>query len=363
MADYRTLKARDNSGKFTIDLAEWYNMQDGDAEYLFDVLYEQQTSYVSTIQDMQEKLAEYRNECDEVEQSSVSQLVDMEMKLRAQQQEESSLKSQIEELRKALASKDKMENELQGLNAKLREILIIKCKQHDESKKQIAELKVKMVDQEDQEKNHKADIAKLSDEISSQIQQLEADKARIAALEKEIQTQGMAYAKAASVAESATSLASTHPNRTFKDGVDPKFINWQFLMEMKFVQDAEHFNTPASPQDQLLTRLRSKAFEYLEMLYRDPELRTTDVRDFRFPGEADPFFWNYYRTFLWNAVKHELPEEEWSQKLHEYLQLKLDMDIGEFSTYEEGTSKEIAKQIYLRLLRQGWEDGEGIDKI
>ncbi|KAL4965655.1 uncharacterized protein BDV14DRAFT_208623 [Aspergillus stella-maris] len=127
---------------------------------------------------------------------------------------------------------------------------------------------------------------------------------------------------------------------------------------MKFVQDAKHFNTPASrvgylinctsgeAQDQLLTRLRSKvlapvhdvkeAFEYLEMLYRDPELRTTD---------------------------HELPEEEWSQNLHEYLQLKLDIDIGEFSTYEDGTSKEVAKQVYLRLLRQGWEDGEGVDKI
>ncbi|KAL4965654.1 uncharacterized protein BDV14DRAFT_172499 [Aspergillus stella-maris] len=145
-------------------------MPDGHAEYLFDVLYEQQRSYVSTIKDKQEKLADYRNECDNLEQSHVSQLVDMEMKLRTQQQEDSSLKSRIEELGKALASKDKMQHELQSLNAKLLKSLVIESKQHDKSKKQAAELKAKMVDQEDQEKTYKADIANLSDEISIQTQ-------------------------------------------------------------------------------------------------------------------------------------------------------------------------------------------------
>ncbi|KAL4983361.1 hypothetical protein BDW68DRAFT_191388 [Aspergillus falconensis] len=155
-------------------------------------------------------------------------------------------------------------------------------------------------------------------------------------------------------------------------------------METKFRENADHFDTPAArlaylisrtsmeAQEQLVDRLQSKvlkpvtdvpdALEFLEMVYHQPELRTADVQDFRMPDEDLGDFWDYFRAFVWNAVRHELTEEEWPRKLHEFLRWKLNKDIDFFFTYSEGPPKDLAKEVYLRLLREEYDTNNLAEK-
>ncbi|KAL2834278.1 hypothetical protein BDW59DRAFT_137627 [Aspergillus cavernicola] len=126
--------------------------------------------------------------------------------------------------------------------------------------------------------------------------------------------------------------------------------------------------TSGEAQNQLLTRLRSTvlesitditgAFAYLELLYDDPELEITDPKDFLSPDEGRDGFWKYFSDFIWNAVKYRFSKEQWSQKLHEYMQLKYGSDIGDYASFPERFPKKLAKEIYLRLLRQRFEDND-----
>lgn len=352
------IKARDGGEKFTIDINEWYELAEGQPDYLFSYIYEQQSSYVDAIHAANTKLSEYK-----IQMASLMDEVD---------------------------SKEKYEKQIAKLNEKLAELgrqleLSKDCnKGWEKYKNQIEKWRnEKRLAEATRSGKDSARIADLNIQVANQ-------KRHIEGLEKKLRVHDGMYDEIADTTE-----GTVHPLFEYEvfsswlpeppalvDGVGVKFANWRYLMEMKFRENSDHFDTPGSrlaylisctsgeAQDQLLTRLRSKilksitdvpdALEYLEMVFHNPELRSTDVHDFRFPGEDPSSFWRLFRAFVWNAVKHELPEEDWSPKLHEFLQWKLEKDIGDFSSYQEGTSKELAKEVFLRLLRQEWDDNAGL---
>jgi len=352
------IKARDGEQKFTIDINEWYELAEGQPDYLFSYIYEQQSSYVDAIHAANTKLSEY--------------------------------KIQMASLMDEVESKEKYEKQIAKLNEKLAELgrqleLSKDCnKGWEKYKNQVEKWRnEKRLAEATRTGKDSARIADLNIQVANQ-------KHHIEGLEKKLGVHDGMYDEIADTTEGTVHslleyevFSSWLPEPpALIDGVDIKFANWRYLMEMKFRENSDHFDTPGSrlaylisctsgeAQDQLLTRLRSKilksitdipdALEYLEMVFHKPELRSTDVHDFRFPDEAPSSFWRLFRPVVWNAVKHELPEEDWSPKLHEFLQWKLEKDIGDFPSYQEGTSKELAKEVFLRLLRQEWDDNTGL---
>lgn len=357
----QVLKARHGDQKFTIDIDDWFERVEEEPDYLFGYMYEQQSSYVDTIQASHTKLSEYKSQMndmtDELERLKVSKEKD---------------KKQIAELNEKLAASNHKLKLSEDHN-----------KRWETYKNEVDKWKTeKQLAEAARAGKDSARITELNIEVAFQKQRIEELEKKSGAhdiMKDEITdpTEGTFYPP--SEYEVFSSWLPEPP--ALVDGVDIKFANWKYLMEMKFRENHDHFDTPGSrlaylisctsgeAQDQLLTRLRSKilksitdvpdALEYLEMVFHNPELRSTDVHDFRFPGEDTGSFWRFFRAFVWNAVKHELLEEDWSPKLHEFLQLKLDKDIGDFSSYQEGTSKELAKEVFLRLLRQEWDDNVG----
>lgn len=349
------IKARDGEQKFTIDINDWYKLAEREPNYLFSYIYEQQTSYVDAIQAMETKLSEYKiqaaSQTDEVYFKEIYE-------------------KQVAELNENLAT------------------LAHKLALAEDTNKGWEKYKNRVETWRNEKRladatragKDSARITELNIEVANQ-------KHHIEGLEKKLRERDRMYDENADTTEGTLSEYEEYScwlpePPALIDGVDIKFANWRYLMEMKFRENSDHFDSPGSrlaylisctsgeAQEQLLTRLRSKilksitdvpdALDYLEMVFHNPELRSTDVHDFRIPGEDTGSFWRLFRVFVWNAVKHELPEEDWGPKLHEFLQWKLDKDIGDYSSYQEGTSKELAKEVFLRLLRQEWDNNVGL---
>ncbi|KAL4910402.1 hypothetical protein BDW74DRAFT_173860 [Aspergillus multicolor] len=288
----------------------------------------------------------------------------------------------IAELLNALATTtQRQDEEVAGLNAQL----------ETEKQQQIAytgryvALSSELEEEKMQHETSKCQIAKLSDKVAAQTRQLEVYKDRFAELENRLTAQTILHdgntseASYRSFTETTQTKALPDPP-LLSDQDHPSVANWKYLMEMKFHENADHFDSPAARlaylisrttkevQDQLVDRLRSKvlkpitdvrdALEFLEMVYHQPELGTTDVEDFRMPDENLGNYWEYFRAFIWNAVRNELPEAEWPQNLHEFLRLRGVRNVDPFFMYpEESSPKDLAKEIYLGILRQGqYED-------
>ncbi|KAL5343886.1 hypothetical protein BJX70DRAFT_393307 [Aspergillus crustosus] len=421
--DPQTLKARSRRGKFTLDRTQWYGRIDHAPDYLFDELCAQQSSYVGAINDLQLKIGDYRADMHKrleheqqeetykekfgnlQERLSIMQQQeldhkrhnqDLEAKLLAQEKKEQGYKKQIGDLETRLSVLRRQEHvhKLQTADYDVK----IAGNKHEERKykARIAALEVRLETHARQEKEYKTRMANIAERSAAQAQPQKDLEDRIAELESRLVTsatvqdintlRGIGCVKA--ISSSTDSSSATMPLADppkLVDGVDPKFANWRYLMELRFSANSDHFDTSicrlaylasrmsGEAHDQLVARMRSKilkpiadveeALGYLDMVYHEPELRTTDPADFCLPRRDRNEFWRFFRAFIWNAVKFEIPEEDWNQKLHEYLWFVLKKDIGEYSCYSEGTPKELAKGILLYLMKQEWDDAISSETI
>ncbi|RDW90660.1 uncharacterized protein DSM5745_02435 [Aspergillus mulundensis] len=298
--------------------------------------------------------------------------------------------TRIVELLNALATATQQQDkQVADLNDQLK----IERQQHNAYTGRFVALSAQLEGEKMEHETSRGQIAELSDRLDAQTQQQEAYKDRIAELENKLTAQTTLHdgntSEGTYFSFTETTQTKALPDPPLLNDKDyPSVANWKYLMEMKFRENADHFDSPAARlaylisrttsevQDQLVDRLRSKvlepitdvrdALEFLEMVYHRPELGTTDVEDFRMPDENLGSFWEYFKAFIWNAVRNELPETEWPRKLHEFLRLRVINNVDFFFTYPESSPKDLAKEVYLRLLRQGQHDeivlGDGLEQ-
>ncbi|KAL4863873.1 hypothetical protein BDV12DRAFT_206111 [Aspergillus spectabilis] len=350
----QVLKAKGPSGDFTLGRAQWLTRIDLEPDCLFDALCEQQRSYIGSVHDLQDEVSDYKHDVHSLED-----------KLSAKRQYEKDDKKKIEDLEAKLSVKWQHERD----HKKKIEDPKAKIQQQEQDHK------LKLATHGEREKNNKMRIADLDERLEVRAQRQKYLEDQIAELESRLAAQATVSdqsttkladrveTKASATSNSSATMGLPDPPMLI-DGVDPKFANWRYLMDLTFKAKSDYLDTPTCRL--LVTRLRSKilkpimdveeAFEYLGMAYHEPELRTADPADFWPTGESNGDFWNHFRVFVWNVVKFEVPEEDWNQKLHEYLQLVLKTDIGDFSSYPDSTTKELAKGIFLHMMRQQWED-------
>ncbi|KAL4998077.1 hypothetical protein BDV10DRAFT_185686 [Aspergillus recurvatus] len=356
----RLLKLRYGDEKACVDITQWLDRVKRSPKFVFSELYEQQRSYVDAIRSLQAKLSEYK--------SRISYL------------ERNPNKIQISQLETKLAKRDERVQTLRVRSTELNNKLATQTQEQEASKDQITTLKAKLSAQEERTREEKARVAELNKELAARAQGLEAnqklivgwkshineteekaaelfvqketvqkqsagiigllneqesDKDRIADLENRLATQTTSYDRSTSDASATEatffSFTGITPTKALPDPPQlsgkgyPSVANWKYLMEMKFRENPDHFDTPAArlaylisrtsmeAQDQLVDRLRSKvlkpitdvrdALDFLEMVYHQPELRTTDAQDFRMPDEDLGDFWDYFRASVWNAVR------------------------------------------------------------
>jgi hypothetical protein len=250
-------------------------------------------------------------------------------------------------------------------------------------------LEAKLAAQEEQLNASESRVSELETTLRKQETKLHAAKTQIS----ELEARAMSHQCSTSQSDTSTAKVDEKHQSTPASGStftapDPpklgdkaqlKFSNWKYLLQRKLAAVGESSDTATSSldyvisqttgdaQEQLVARLRSvvlqpitnanEALEFLDLLYNDPELETRDPRDFKPPDQPRDGYWAAFSDFVWNAVKYKIPEDEWGFKLHEYMLVQFGEDmIGDFSTYSTGPLKELAKAIYLNVLRQTDQD-------
>ncbi|KAL4880746.1 hypothetical protein BJY04DRAFT_218903 [Aspergillus karnatakaensis] len=378
-------------GKFTIDRNQWDNYSRDQLGPLFNALYEQQSSYVRAIQNLQHKHTDYKRDIRILEDNldharrrpPHGKYVDeLEDKLSIKVKSERYHKKQIEELEAKVWGLQRKEEAQKAHVSELESTIAKHTLEEQKYTARIVELEAQLAMHEQHQKNSRLRIVDLGKKLEDrdQLQKiLEDQNAGLMKMLEAVETMSAGGAlRVQDTPHVSPSFTSLPDPPKLVDGTDPKFANWRYLMELTFTANPGQFKTPSNriaylasrtsgqAQDHLVRRLRSRilkpitdvrdAFEYLDTVYYEPELRTTDPAAFGRPDDSGENFWSHFRAFVWNAVKFEIPEEEWNQKLHEYLQLVLMTDLGEYSNYTDGTPKELAKSILLYMLRQQWDD-------
>jgi uncharacterized coiled-coil protein SlyX len=281
-----------------------------------------------------------------------------------------------------------------------------RSKLETEYKSRIVDLEAKLAKQETKAKTSSTRVLELEAKLAAQEQQLNTSESRVSELETTLRKHEIklhaAKAQISEVEARATShQCSNSQNDTSTVKVDGKhrstpasgstftvpdpprlgdkaqlrFLNWKYLLQRKLAAcegtpdattsslDYVISQTSGEAQEQLVARLQSvvlkpitnanEAIKFLDLLYNDPELETRNPLDFKPPDQPRDAYWAAFSDFVWNAVKYKIPEDEWGCKLHEYMQVQFGDDIiGDFGTYSAGPLKEVAKEIYLNVLRR-----------
>ncbi|KAL3457343.1 hypothetical protein BJX64DRAFT_293218 [Aspergillus heterothallicus] len=353
-SESRLVKLRNHDGSYKIGINAWRRRVVDAPNAVFDDVYTQQKAYLKELDWLEDDLAASKKKVEKARAEHKTQIAELEGKLAAAAKAQS-LRTQITELEAKIAGQD------------------LQMKTY---KSRISELEAKLLTQELGLKKFKARSLELENMIAAQRKASSQDNSYTNTVGEEGKDQKTIRF------DQTKSTTMVDPPKLV-DGAQVKFMNWEHLIQRRLAADQSlddtlHLDyvinqTAGEAQEQLVARLRSsslspitsakEALAYLDLLYNDPELKTQDPRDFRPPQHGRDSFWILFSNFLWNAVKHKIPEEDWCKKLHEYMQWKYGSEaIDEFSTISTGTLKEVAKDLYLCVLRQR-ERNECVDLI
>ncbi|KAL3475784.1 hypothetical protein BJX99DRAFT_259041 [Aspergillus californicus] len=392
---------------FKIDYSTWERRVTAGPSLLFDQIYEQQQIYKT-------RVSELVSLSTAQEASHKAQISELEEKLALQIAQQKEYKTKITSLEFKLANYGKKQQPSRFQDAECESISLEQANKQKEYWEQednkiadftnprghgtvpIETLEGKVSAHEQQQKEYMARMEDLNGSLAIKDQMLNTCRDQIADLESQLaeraDVEGI-RSRATDTTKTKLMPQTDKPSRTevlpdpptLIDGIDPKFANWKYLMLLKLNANDDHFDsqqcrlaytisrTSGESQDHLVSRLRSEvlapianaedALKYLDMMYRDPELETTDPRDFRPPTDSRVSFWARFREFAWNAVKYKIPPEDWNEKLHDYLQWKTGKNVGDFASFKGNTPKELAKEFYWRMMTQQWEDTDCFDLL
>ncbi|KAL3443969.1 hypothetical protein BJX65DRAFT_311278 [Aspergillus insuetus] len=336
----RVVKLRNYIGSYKVDLNSW-RMHSLDT--LFDDVYAQQEAYKDELDWLEEDIEAAKKRKSKHETEYKSRIADLEAKLAKQETKAKSSSTRVLELEAKLAAQEEQLNASESRVSELETTLRKQETKLHAAKTQISELEARAGLHQCSNSQNDTSTAKVDE-------------------------------KHQSTSASGSTFTAPEPPK-LGDKAQLKFLNWKYLLQRKLAAVGEGSDTATSSldyvisqttgeaQEQLVARLRSvvlkpiknanEALEFLDLLYNDPELETRDPRDFKPPDQPRDGYWAAFSDFVWNAVKYKFPEDEWGFRLHEYMQVQFGEEIiGDFSTYSTGPLKELAKAIYLNVLRQ-----------